>query len=514
MCNFVPDLDSIMVTRLSQYGTMIGLSLWIVLLSACSPRALHEAQSVVTQADSMWANGQPYSDSAQLAQAYETLSSFNSPLLSILNARLTTDFAHAGYHYGRLLRNHDDPVVAMQVFIETTHSRTDDYHILGRIYSNMGSICHLAGEYPLSYDMYEKSANLFLKNGDTLLYYYGLNNMAFELAEQGKKEDCYFILKDITGHCSTDSLLLAYCYMSQAQACLRCQQYDSMILYAHQSGYYYPSLTATTMQLAQAYSHIGEKDSATYYANQVLATSNALSDINNALYILTNDDETKDQALIRQTAAKRADTHKLLAFRQGELSQAVQLLQQDLNRKPDWRWLYTLLAVVLFTATTGVLIYLWHKRSQHRQMIHDIHAKEQEQMHLTNEIDALSNIQEERHHQIRADIEEACRIIRNSEDIKAQLCWNDYNKMCKLINTHFYGLADKLKTHPTMTENDVRMCILVLLDFSYEKIANILNLSPKSIAKLKSLTAHKLGTTMKNLRGKLMQIACQNMELK
>ena len=165
MCIFATDLNSIMVTRRFQYGTMIGLSLWIVLLSACSPRALHEAQSVVTQADSMWANSQPCNDSTALAQAYQTLHAWR--------AVYPDAFAHSGYHYGRLLRNHDDPVAAMQVFIETTHSRSHDYHILGRVYSNMGSICHLAGEYPLSYDMYEKSANLFLKNADTLLYYYG-----------------------------------------------------------------------------------------------------------------------------------------------------------------------------------------------------------------------------------------------------------------------------------------------------------------------------------------------------
>ena len=503
MCNFVPDLDSIMVTRLSQYGTMIGLSLWIVLLSACSPRALHEAQSVVTQADSMWANGQPYSDSAQLAQAYETLSSFNSPLLSILNARLTTDFAHAGYHYGRLLRNHDDPVAAMQVFIETTHSRSHDYHILGRVYSNMGSICHLAGEYPLSYDMYEKSANLFLKNRDTLLYYYGLNNMAFELAEQGKKEDCYFILKDITGHCSTDSLLLAYCYMSQAQACLRCQQYDSMILYAHQSGYYYPSLTATTMQLAQAYSHIGEKDSATYYANQVLATSNALSDINNALYILTNDDETKDQALIRQTAAKRADTHKLLAFRQGELSQAVQLLQQDLNRKPDWRWLYAVLTTLIFVAA-GISIYVYRKRQRQALLAQKLESLQQATSYIQKKNEKLTECYRQNQKQIVEDIDKKCAMLQDPDKIKKSLAWKDYNKMCNIVDKQFYLLTSKLKTKYLLNETEVRLCVLVLLDMSRADIAHLLPYALSSVGKLKDQTAKKTGTTGKNMRNYLI----------
>lgn len=340
--------------------------IWILVIGSCaglmccSSHALYEAQETVATADSLWHNGQSFSDSAQLAQAYRTLHRRRN-----MNP---DEYAHACYHYGKLLRAKDDPVAAMQCFINASHSRTHDYHILGRVYSNMGDLCHLASEFPLAYDMYEISANYFSQNGDTLLYYYGLNNMAYELAEQGKKTNCYSILKDITDHCSTDSILMAYCYMSQAQACLRCQQYDSMIIYAHKSRYYYPSEIASTMQLAQGFSHIGKKDSATYYANQVLATSKELSNINNALYILTNDDETKDQALIRQTAAKRADTHKLLAFRQGKLSQSVQLLEQDITRTPNLWWLYSVLTTLAIVGT-GIIIYVYRKRKRQALLV-------------------------------------------------------------------------------------------------------------------------------------------------
>ena len=79
---------------------------------------------------------------------------------------------------------------------------------------------------------------------------------------------------------------------------------------------------------AQAYSNLGIGDSATYYAEKVLNASSSLGDINNALYILTNDDKTKDTDAIREIAASRSDTQKLLEIRQGRLSQAVQLLEQ------------------------------------------------------------------------------------------------------------------------------------------------------------------------------------------
>ena len=82
----------------------------------------------------------------------------------------------------------------MQAFIAATHSGTKDYHILGRVYNNMGDICHLASEFQLSYAMFEQSANMYLKNGDSLLYYYCLNDMAFELAEQGKEDNVLSLL--------------------------------------------------------------------------------------------------------------------------------------------------------------------------------------------------------------------------------------------------------------------------------------------------------------------------------
>ncbi len=150
-------------------------------MMACTSPALREAQETVAQADSLWLAGKAYTDSAGLAQAYKTLKHgqyFHAD-----------EYAHACYHYGKLLRAKENPAAAMECFINATHARTSDYPILGRVYNNIGDICHIAGEYALSYEMFERSANMYLHNGDSLLYYYGLNEMAFELAEQGGKND-------------------------------------------------------------------------------------------------------------------------------------------------------------------------------------------------------------------------------------------------------------------------------------------------------------------------------------
>ena len=471
-------------------------------LCGCSPRALHEAEEVVAQADSLWHNGQMYGidegDSATLAQACETLKKQSAvsrqlsevfPFVPCTSSLCT--YAHACYHYGRLLRAKDDPVAAMQVFIDATHSRTRDYHILGRVYSNMGSICHLANEFTLSYDMYQRSADCFLKNGDTIAYYFLLNDMAFEKGMSKDLDNCRSIVHLVKKAELYNEHLTASCNRTLAEAFLIAHQYDSALYFAYEalrSSQQQEQEPASLLILAQAYSYIGKNDSAVHYSQQVLNSSHALGDINNALYILTNDDKTKDLEAVRQTAADRSDTQKLLEIRQGKMSQAVQLLEQDLTREPDWKWLYAVIVTLLIIGCSlGFYVYKRHKRRQLlSQQINDYQQKRLE------------------------DLEICCTALRNSKNLKTELDWTHYDSMCTIVNSRLCGIAERLQAYSEITPNDIRLCVLVLLELPYDEIANILNLSPKSIAKLKSLTAHKLGTTMKNLRVTLVEIACKD----
>ncbi len=211
-------------------GLIIWFAVWGIAFSSCTSRPVREAETVVAQADSLWQAGQMYGvdhgDSTTLAQAYETLKKHSAP--SLVGRAGGEFFSHACYHYGKLLRAKDNPVEAMQAFIAATHSHTRDYHILGRVYSNMGSICHLAGEFPLSYDMYERSANSFLLGGDTTAYYYALNDMAYELAEQGKKEETLALLRKIEGSNQSDDFSEAV-LMTKILLAIRAKQYKDVI---------------------------------------------------------------------------------------------------------------------------------------------------------------------------------------------------------------------------------------------------------------------------------------------
>ena len=485
------------------------------LFTGCSRRALHEAQAVVAQADSLWHNGKMYGidegDSATLAQAYGTLekqSAVSRQLTEVFpfvhsTSSLCTSYVHACYHYGRLLREKDDPVAAMQCFINATHARSRDYHILGRVYSNMGDICHLAEEFPLSYDMFERSANMFFENGDTLAYFYALNDMAFEKAMLADKEITSTLLTKIENQCA-DLQILSKTTETRAELYLRLQQYDSAIYYASELCRNYTYYSLGPLIKAQAYSYFGKKDSAAKYASQVLSESNDLSDRQNALYILTNDDESKDNAAIRQAAADRSDAQKLLEIRRSKLSQAVQLLEQDLNKKPDLRWLY---AIIVTLVVMGAFIgfYVYRKRKKQSLLAQKIDALEQATSTMQEKHDELEHRVLTTHKQKEEEINHKCELLRNKESRESELAWADFGKMCSTVDKHFYMLTTKLRCKQILNETEIRLCVLVLLNLSRAEIADTLPYAPNSVGKLKDHTAKKLGTTGKNLRYYLLK---------
>ena len=65
---------------MKRWGYIVFLLLVGMVGQGCSSRALHEAEAVVSQADSLWQAGLMYGidagDSTTLAQAYETLGAY------------------------------------------------------------------------------------------------------------------------------------------------------------------------------------------------------------------------------------------------------------------------------------------------------------------------------------------------------------------------------------------------------------------------------------------------------
>ena len=115
------------------------------------------------------------------------------------------------------------------------------------------------------------------------------------------------------------------------------------------------------------------------------------------------------------------------------------------------------------------------------------------------------------HHQIQQQeqvrlqaLERNIQIIRDAPDMRKELAWDDYAALCAQLNKRFDGFAIYLNQQ-RLTEQDIRLCTLVLLGLSHKEIADLMNCSPKSIGKLKDITARKLGVSGGELAERLRQ---------
>lgn len=385
------------------------------------------------------------------------------------------------YEQGKALREQGEPAEAMAVFLQAAHSGTDDEMLLGRVYSNMANICRQANEHLLAYFIYSISAEHFQASKDELAYAYALNNMAWEQAALAHKDSAWVLI---------DKALQVYpmypltekVVETRAAACYFTQDYDSILYYSTP-----PANDYLLMLRAQAYSFMHADDSATYYAQMLLPRTENPFYLDDIYYILTHNDLEIDAETMRELSSERADVLKTIEVRHGKLMQAVKLLTDDIDNPPtdDWKLLAELIFLGIgFLACIFVGLVIIHERRRLRQ---DWEKSEQ-----VRQEDYALNI----------------RLLRESDDLRRDLQWNDYYDFCYQTNKFFRGLATTLEMQG-LSEQDIRMCVLVLIGLPSKQIAEMLPCSQKSIGKLKDVTARKLGVSGGQLNKKLEKIVCE-----
>lgn len=384
------------------------------------------------------------------------------------------------YQNGKALREEGKQEEAMQAFIEAAHSGTEDEALLGRVYSNMANMCRQANDHETAYEVYEMSAAHFKKTDDSLAYAYALNNMAWEQAAAGKKEEALKLVDSaLSLQMSAVRLqtLQAKVVETRAAACFFRQEYDSVLSYTSGADNDY-----LLMLRAQAYSYLQIDDSAMYYAEQLLPRMTNLFYLDDLYYILTHNDTSADAEAIRQWSSERADVQNAIKERHGELTKAVQLLKHELEPKEEKNpWT----ALLLWAIGIGLLVWgavvIYKQRKLRREK---------------------SDFEETR----RKELAQNIRQLQEAKDVRHELAWDDFAALCQQIDKRFHGLAETLKAQD-LNEQDIRICVLVLIGLSHKEIAEMLNCSPKSIGKLKDLTARKLGVSGGQLQEKLQKTA-------
>lgn len=380
-------------------------------------------------------------------------------------ARHAEEEARALYEQGKALRESGKPVEAMQSFLKAAHSGTKDEALAGRVWSNMANMCRQANDHALAFRVYGISAEHFAASGDSLAYGYALNNMAWEQAALGNKDSALMFVEEAVRSQPSEvcrQKIVEKVIETRAAACYFTQDYDSMLVWTESRANDY-----LLMLRAQAFSFLQQDDSAAYYARLLLPRTTNPFYLDDLYYILTHNDLSADKETVLVLSSERADVQKEIEIQHGKLMQAKQLLEQDLRRgEPEWRVWLTVSAALLFCLFCGFLICEIRRR-RHR----------------------------------RTGLSKSLQTLRETVT-QQEPAWDDYNVFCRTVDKHLNGLATHLQAFG-LNEQDLRICILVMLGVSHKEMADRLNCSPKSVGKLKDLTARKLGVSGGQLQSKL-----------
>jgi hypothetical protein len=371
----------------------------------------------------------------------------------------------------------------------------------------MGTMSHVAGKFALSYDMYDNSAKSFLMANDSVMYFYANNAMALESAELGLHDKTLTLIDEILQKC-TYLPVRAKTYETKAILYLNAEQYDSVLYSVNQLQAYGNHEPTGYVKKAQAFWYMANYDSALVYAKQVMDMPNASPrDQYNMLYILTYNDSTIDSEQIRQLSEERSDVDRYIIDPWlTQLSQATQLLEQDLNRKPNLTWLWATLATLCIIATS-ISIYIRKKKAKRQLISQQVEALQQTRDSLSAQTRQIENEQKLRQEKMLAEIELFCSAI-TEDNINEELCCKDFDKMCTIINQRMYGLVDKLKSRGVIAEPEVRLCVLVAIGkFNNLTMASLVPYGYDSFKTVKSSIATRLGLSGRKMRDSMLKLA-------
>ncbi len=372
--------------------------------------------------------------------------------------------AESYYRQGRELREADDPVAAMNAFIAATRVHSREYTYKARSWSNMATMCRIGERHDLAYALYEKSLEQFASAKDTLAQAYALNNMAWEQAVQGNKDAATSLIDAALGLCA-DTVVQHKVLESRAAACLYAEEYDSVLYYTNLSPFSTPYFDILQ---AQAYTFLGNNDSALFYAKRVVTETDNPRYLDDVYYILTYCDSTAQADEVRALAATRSDILMDLERNRADWIEAMLLAQNALQPQKRTPIPIILILLIVLTGLAGLGTFVYRRKKAN-------------------------------------SLEQQCLALRKSDHLREELQWNNYPQFRAVCDERLSSIVSKLE-NKGLSEREIRICVLVLIGLSYAQMAEVLIRAENGIGKDKYLIAKHLGVSVKDLQSTLIHI--------
>ena len=463
-----------MFSRWRHIGKMLLVTLLV--MSCTSSARWREAKGVVAEADSLLVHKIVTRDTAALNFAINTL---DGPLGYVFAKQ---DLAKAYYFMGRNFYYLNDFATAADYYILCDRLNPKDPLYKGRINSCMGYLCKQDSCFEEALVFYERANVAFAKSGNEKRYANGLISIAEQyvcLHEYAKVDS----VLSLAATYKIDSAYYARMVDVRALALFNQQLYDSALVCLLSIKDCERPIDAkcfSYMKIMRSYNKLLNFSKSIDYAKYIIFHAKNPNHRLNAYYHLIDYATIhNDMALLSTCSHARDDENRIVRQYAESYAQASDKLKIYLENPNPHRRLYiiivcsALVVVVLFW-----IIYVLIKR--HRCVL----------------------VKRDKENQDRRDLF-ARRIYDHSVYFTS---WQDYKKLRELANSHFNDMCYQLEDTYHLSEQEIKICLMVLLEYTNKQMAEILLVQPNTISKAKNKIAKQLNTSSAELRTSLLDI--------
>ena len=472
-----------MLLQLRHIGKILLVALLVMSCTSCARWC--EAKVVVAEADSLLGNEKRITrDTAALNFAIETL---NGPLGYLFAKQ---ELAKAYYFMGRNFYYLNDFAKAADYYILCDRLNPTDPLYKGRINSCMGYLCKQDSCFEEALEFYERSSYAFKEAGDEWYYAHNLLNVAEQyvnLKEYARADS----LLDIAKGYEIDSAYYARVVDVYALALYNQQLYDSALVLLLGIKDYPRNIDArcySYMKIMQSYAHLHRYSMSTEYANFIIANTSNPVYRTNAYYCLLKYLEYKGHAQeIAKYSYLRKDEDRKLQYYSVLYAAASNKIKTYLENPHPYDLInWCIFSGIILICLLIIITYILYK---HRKR-------------LLNSNTTILQAQEEQRIDRRKLLEK--KLFDNSIYFTDTNLWKDSRKLRVHANTYCENIFYRLEDRYHLSEHEQQICLMVILEYSREKMAAHLHVQPNTISKTKNKIAKQLGTQSSGLRDFLL----------
>lgn len=465
----------LMLSRWRHIGKMLLVAALVISCTSCA--RWREAKEVVAEAERLLAKGEIMQDTAVLTEVINTL---DNPVGRVI---AKDELAEAYYLMGRNMDDYcHDFAAAADYYIEADRLQTTDLVLRGRINSCMGFICKQDSCFVEALEFYERANKAFYKIGDERHIANGLVSIAEQYVNL-KEYDKVDSVLSLASSYEIDSAYFARMVDVRALALYNQEMYDSALvcfLRIKDTPRPIEARCYSYMKIMHCYEFLHQLDNTIIYAEYIVSNSKNPAYRSNAyFYLMTNAKWHNDINSLSIYSHAREDEDRKLQHDTELCAQANIKLQTYLEATNYTKLIISIVAALFVVLSIGI----WLVYKCYRDVLQK-HAKEK---------------------QDRRDLL-ARRIYDHSIYFMSNKVWQDYKKLREFANSQFDNMFYKLEDAYHLSEQEMKICLMILLEYSNKQMAEILFVQPNTISKAKSKIAKQLNTSSAELRASLLDI--------